>query len=162
MSSMTALSANDNGSHSYLELVDALRQEGSRVTEDLRQLWRRLVFNVLVSNTDDHLRNHGFTRDDVGWRLAPAYDLNPTPTDVKPRVHALAINEADATSSLESALDVATSFGLLLSEAKTIAREVGQAVRGWRSTAAKFGLEPKDLDRMESAFHHRDLELALA
>jgi len=114
----------------------------------------------------------------VGWRLAHAHvssvfdtmmlktrrrqSFNPTPTDVKPRVRALAINETDATSSLETAFDVAASFGLVPSEGKTIAREVGQAVRGWRSAAAEFGLETKDLDRMESAFHHRDLELALA
>ena len=162
MSSMTALSANDNESHSYLELIDALRREGSRVTDDLRQLWRRMVFNILVSNTDDHLRNHGFIRDDVGWRLAPAYDLNPTPTDVRPRVHALAINEADGTSSLETALEVAPSFGLTASEARTVAREVGRAVRGWRSIGVKFGLKPRDLERMESAFDHPDLELARA
>ena len=162
MSSMTALSADDNESHSYLELVDALRREGSRVSDDLSQLWRRLVFNILVSNTDDHLRNHGFVRDEVGWRLAPAYDLNPTPTDVRPRVHALAVNETDATSSLETAFEVATRFGMAAAQARTIAREVGRAVRGWRSAGTKFGLRPRDLERMESAFQHRDLELALA
>jgi serine/threonine-protein kinase HipA len=160
MSAMTALSANDNEAHSYLEVVDALRREGARVSEDLGQLWRRLVFNILVSNTDDHLRNHGLLRDDVGWRLAPAYDLNPTPTDVRPRVQALAITEVDATSSLETALEVAPSFGISNKDARTIAGEVGRAVRPWRSVAAKFGLKPRDLDRMESAFHHRDLELA--
>jgi serine/threonine-protein kinase HipA len=159
ISSMTALSAGDDEPHSYLELVEAVRKEGSAVTEDLRQLWRRMVFNILVSNTDDHLRNHGFLRDALGWRLAPAYDLNPTPTDVRPRVHALAINEGDASSSLEAAFDVSPSYGLSLSDAKLVAAEVGQAVRRWRTTGAKFGLKPRDLERMESAFEHGDLEL---
>jgi serine/threonine-protein kinase HipA len=160
LSSMTALSANDDESHSYLELVDAIRREGSRAKDDLRQLWRRLAFNILVSNTDDHLRNHGFLRDELGWRLAPAYDLNPTPVDVRPRVQTLAINETDATSSLQTAFEVAAQFGLAPAEARAIAREVGKAVRRWRAVAAKFGLKPRDLDRMESAFEHRDLELA--
>jgi len=79
LSAMTALGAADNDRRSYLEIVEFLRREGSRVDADLRQLWRRLVFNVLVSNTDDHLRNHGFLRDEAGWRLGPAYDLNPVP-----------------------------------------------------------------------------------
>jgi serine/threonine-protein kinase HipA len=160
MSSMTALSANDNEAHSYLDLVEAVRREGSRVTEDLRELWRRMVFNVLVSNTDDHLRNHGFLREDDGWRLAPAYDLNPMPAEVRPRVHALALDEADATSSLETALEVAPRFGLAAAEARRIAGEVGRVVRGWRSIATKFGLRAKDLERMETAFQHQDLELA--
>ncbi len=160
MSAMTALSADDNGAHSYLEIVEVLRREGSRVAEDLRELWRRLVFNILVSNTDDHLRNHAFLRDEVGWHLAPAYDLNPTPVDVKRRIHALAIDEADTTSSADTAFKVAPSFGLSLSESREIAREVGQVVKGWRSPAERLGLKRKDVDRMQSAFEHRDLEIA--
>jgi serine/threonine-protein kinase HipA len=113
-----------------------------------------------VSNTDDHLRNHGFLRDELGWRLAPAYDLNPTPADVRPRVQTLAINETDATSSLETAFEVAAQFGLAPAEARAIAREVGKAMRRWRAVAAKFGLKPRDLDRMESAFEHHDRDLA--
>ena len=62
---------------SYLEIAEFLRREGAKVDEDLCQLWRRIVFNMLISNTDDHLRNHGFLRGRKGWRLAPAYDLNP-------------------------------------------------------------------------------------
>ena len=107
MSALTALEASDNEPRSYLEIAEFLRREGSRVNEDLRQLWRRIVFNMLVSNTDDHLRNHGFLRDPNGWRLAPAYDLNPMPTDVKPRIHALAIDEFDGTASLDGLPDCA-------------------------------------------------------
>jgi serine/threonine-protein kinase HipA len=160
MSAMTALSADDGTLHSYLELAEALRREGSRVTEDLRELWRRMVFNVLVSNTDDHLRNHGLLRDRSGWRLAPAYDLNPSPADVTRRAHALAIGEVDA-ESMEAAFQVAPSFGLSISAARMIARDVARAVKRWRSVGAKCGLTRRELDRMESAFEHEDLEVAV-
>jgi len=101
LSAMSMLGARDNQAHSYLELVDALRQHGAAPQEDMHALWRRIVFNILVSNTDDHLRNHGFLyHGNDGWRLCPAYDLNPVPTDIKPRVLTLAINEEDTTASL--------------------------------------------------------------
>jgi serine/threonine-protein kinase HipA len=160
MSAMTALSADDGEAHSYLEILEALRREGSRVTEDARELWRRLAFNILVSNTDDHLRNHGFLRERSGWRLGPAYDLNPMPTDVRPRVHALAINELDATASMHTAFEVASSFGLTSRDARKVAREVARAVRTWRVVGARLGLKPRELVRMESAFEHEDLAIA--
>jgi serine/threonine-protein kinase HipA len=145
-----------------LEIVDALRREGSAVDRDLKQLWRRVAFNILVSNTDDHLRNHAWLRDSVGWRLAPAYDLNPMPVDVKPRVHALAIDETDAAGSLETALSVAPSFGIAkLADARAIAREVGRAVAKWRAVATKHGITARQAERMESAFEHTDLAAAL-
>ena len=120
-SAMTALSADENQTRSYLDLVDALRREGAQPDADLQEVWRRLVFNVLVSNTDDHLRNHGFLHDGIGWRLAPAYDLNPMPTDVRPRVHALAINETDTTASMEAVFEVAPKFGLRIAAARQVA-----------------------------------------
>lgn len=160
MSAMTALSADDNQMHSYLDMVDALRREGAQAAKDLRELWRRLVFNVLVSNTDDHLRNHGFLHDGVGWRLAPAYDLNPMPTDVRPRVHALAIDETDPTASMDTVWEVAPRFGLGTKEARQIVREVAAVVRTWRSAGKKYGLKPRELERMESAFEHEDLARA--
>jgi serine/threonine-protein kinase HipA len=79
----------------------------------MEALWRRMVFNILISNTDDHLRNHGFLyAGREGWRLSPAYDLNPVPTDIKPRILATAINEDDNTASLALALEVAGYFEL--------------------------------------------------
>lgn len=130
------------------------------MNQDLRQLWRRIAFNVLISNTDDHLRNHGFLRAPHGWRLAPAYDLNPVPVDVKPRVHALAIDEFDGTASLETALAVAPQFGMTDHAARAAMAEVGRAVRGWREAAARHGLTPDDIERMASAFDHRDARTA--
>ena len=70
MSALTALDASDNETRSYLKIAEFLRREGSQVNQDLRQIWRRIVFDMLVSNTDDHLRNHGLLRDPNGWRLA--------------------------------------------------------------------------------------------
>ena len=160
LSGMAALSANDGEQRSYLDLVDALRRDGSEPAADLHELWRRLVFNVLVSNTDDHLRNHAFLHDGVGWRLSPAYDLNPVPTDVRPRVHALTLDERDATASMELALALAPRFGLETRTARRTAREVGAAVRTWRAVSARQGLKKRELDRMESAFEHADLALA--
>ena len=160
VSALTALAAADGESRSYLEIAEAIRREGSQVDRDLKQLWRRMVFNILISNTDDHLRNHGFVRDAAGWRLAPAYDLNPTPTDVRPRIHALAIDELDATASLETALSVAPSFGVAkASAARTIAREVARAVAKWPDAAGKAGIGPRQRDRMASAFEHDDARL---
>jgi serine/threonine-protein kinase HipA len=160
ISALTALNGNDGEQRSYLELVDILRRDGADPDRDAAQLWRRMVFNILISNTDDHLRNHGYLRGVKGWRLSPAYDLNPMPTDVKPRIHALALNELDDEASLDTALSVTGSFGLSYDQAVKIAGEVGSAVRGWRKVAAIHGLTSAQIERMESAFQHEDLAKA--
>ena len=158
LSAMSMLGADDHESRSYLEIVDALRQYGAEPEMDMHGLWRRIVFNVLISNTDDHLRNHGFLYErGRGWRLSPAYDLNPVPVDVRPRVLSVAITLDDATASLSLALEVAEYFGLSLPEARGIAREVGVAVSEWRREAALLGIAPTEIDRMASAFEHDDL-----
>lgn len=162
LSAMSMLGARDHEEHSYLEIADALRQSGAEPQDDWHELWRRIVFNVLVSNTDDHLRNHGFLYvGENGWRLSPAYDLNPVPIEVKPRVLTTSISFDDATASLELALAEAGYFGLNQTEAKRIATQVGQAVASWKREAAQFGLGAAAIDRMRSAFEHRDLELSL-
>lgn len=161
LSAMSMLDARDHETRSYLELVDALRMYGAAPREDMRTLWRRVVFSVLISNTDDHLRNHGFLYGGTeGWRLAPAYDVNPVPTDIKPRVLATAIGLEDATASLEIAFDVAAYFELAAAEARAIAAEVGAAVARWRAVAARHGLSSQEIDRMASAFEHADLARA--
>lgn len=161
LSAMSMINAQDNEVRSYLELADALTQHGARAGDDKRQLWRRIVFTVLISNVDDHMRNHGFLYTGTeGWTLSCAYDLNPTPVDVKPRVLSSAINEEDQTASLELALSVAEYFDLGHKEAREIAGEVGDIVAGWRAEAADRGIDRAELKRMESAFMHADLELA--
>lgn len=163
LSAMSMLGAHDNEVRSYLEIADALRQHSAAAKEDLAQLWRRVVFNVMISNTDDHLRNHGFLLHDGnrGWRLAPAYDLNPTPVDLRPRVLSTAIEIDDATASLDLALATAQYYGINASEARAIAVEVAKAVSGWRTAAARLGIHAREITRMASAFVHHDLEKAL-
>lgn len=162
LSAMSMLGANDNEARSYLEFVDVLRQHGAAPKKDMHMLWRRIVFNVLISNTDDHLRNHGFLyAGPDGWRLAPAYDVNPVPTDIKPRILTTAIDLDDGTASLNLALAVAEYFELTATEARAIAGEVGRAVADWRNVAAAVGLSPTEVDRMASAFDHEDLRAAI-
>ena len=163
LSAMSMLGAKDNEARSYLEFVDVLRQHGAAPKEDMLALWRRIVFSILISNTDDHLRNHGFLWAGLaGWRLSPAYDFNPVPVDIKPRVLSTAIDLDDTTASLKLAMQVASYFELPQKEARQIAAGVGRAVSGWRRTAAKLGLTAAETDRMASAFEHEDLKAALA
>ena len=163
LSAMSMLGASDNESRSYLEFVDALRRYGACPKQDMHELWRRIVFNILISNTDDHLRNHAFlyTGPD-GWRLTPAYDLNPVPTDIKPRVLTTAIDLDDGSASLGLAMSVVGYFELDENKAQVIAAEVGRAVATWREEAARMGLTQAEIDRMASAFEHEDLREALS
>jgi len=162
LSAMSMLGAADNERRSYLEIADALRSHGAAPRRDLRELWRRVVFSVLVSNTDDHLRNHGFLFErGLGWHLSPAFDLNPTPTDERARVLATNIDEHDGTASLDLALATAGYYGIGVREAGRIAGEVGGAVGEWREVADRMGASRRESDRMESAFLHEDLEAAL-
>lgn len=160
---MSMLGSKDNETRSYLEIVDALRQHGAARKADMEALWRRLVFNILISNTDDHLRNHGsLYAGQEGWRLSPAYDMNPVPTDIKPRILSTAINEDDNTASLALAMEVAEYFELDDGQAREIAQQVGKAVAKWRDEAARHGITKGEADRMASAFEHEDLKAANA
>ena len=109
------------------------------------------------------MRNHAFlyTGPD-GWCLAPAYDLNPVPVDIKPRVLSTTIDLDDSTASLDLAMSVVKYFELDEGKARTIAAEVGCAVAEWRSDAARLGLTQTEIDRMASAFEHVDLNAALS
>jgi len=161
ISACTALDAKDHETRSYMEMVDFLRQSGSSPEADCKQLWRRMAFNVLASNTDDHVRNHGFLRVTGGWTLSPAYDLNPRPVDVYDRVHQMALNELDATSSIEIVRQVAPYFGVKAPEANKIIFDVATAVSKWRTVGASVGLTRSELDRMASAFEHENMDQAL-
>ena len=162
LSAMSMLDARDNERRSYLELAEALRSHGAAARSDLAELWRRVVFSVLISNTDDHLRNHGFLYETgKGWRLSPAYDLNPVPTDVSPRVLTTYIDEFDGTASLDQALATAEYYGLGPKQARRIAGAAGKAVSEWREVAARLGGSRREIERMESAFEHEDLARAL-
>jgi serine/threonine-protein kinase HipA len=152
VSAMTMLEASDGDQRSYIEIAEVIENTATRVTFELQQLWRRIVFNVLVSNTDDHLRNHGFlhVRDDV-WRLSPAFDLNPNPAP-GPKLLSTTIDVADDTASVQLALDVADYFRLSADDARTVLQDVAAAVARWRQVAHQHGLSEQEIARMEPAF----------
>ena len=162
LSAMSMLGASDGEPRSYPEIADAIRLSGAAPREDLAELWRRMVFTVLISNTDDHLRNHGFLYvGGAGWRLSPAYDLNPVPVDIKPRVLSTALGvDEDPTASLAIAFESAEYFGLTATRARAIVAEVGAAVAKWRAVAGRMRIAPSEIERMASAFEHDDLAAA--
>jgi serine/threonine-protein kinase HipA len=154
LSAMSMLGANDNDSdHSYIEIADAIRQYGASPKSDLRELWRRIIFSVFISNTDDHLRNHAFLYETgKGWKLSPAYDLNPNPYG---NALSLNISETDNSLSAELALSVADGFQLSLKDAKEIIKEVRRSVKNWRTVAANLGITGKEIKIMEKCFERK-------
>ena len=162
LSAMSMLGAVDGERRSYPEIADMLRAHGAAATQDLAELWRRIVFSVLISNTDDHLRNHGFLYSGpTGWRLSPVFDVNPVPTDIKDRVLSTAIGlDGDPTASLDIALEVAPQFGLKSADARRVAAEVGAATARWDTVAVRFGITVSEIERMRSAFEHEDAKAA--
>ena len=162
LSAMSMTGSRDGQRGSYPELVDALTQHGAKARADAAQLYRRVVFNVLVSNVDDHLRNHGFLwtgRD--GWVLSPAYDLNPTPTDVKARILTTNIDLDEGTCSVGLLENAAEFFGLSVKQARATIREVADVTRTWQAVAQEVGCRRAEIARMASAFEHDDLSAAL-
>ena len=158
--SMMGLKDGDHGS--YPELVDVLTQYGASAASDAHEIYRRMVFNILISNVDDHLRNHGFLwAGRSGWTLSPAYDLNPTPTDLRQRILTTNITLDEGTCDLDLALSVAGYFGLGMAAAKTIITDVAASTATWREVASAAGARSAEIRRMESAFDHADLAKAL-
>jgi len=163
LSAMALLGAKDGQTGSYPEMVDALARHGSQAKKDARALYRRVAFNVLISNVDDHLRNHGFLRfDRSGWTLSPAYDLNPVPADLKARMLTTNIDLEESTCSVDLLEASAEYFALSLPEARSILKEVAVATSSWRSVAKEVGTNGKEIHRMASAFEHEALQQALA
>lgn len=163
MSAMSMTGSRDGESGSYLDIVDALAEFGAQAREDRIELYRRMVFNVLISNVDDHLRNHGFLMlSQQGWTLSPAYDLNPTPQDLKPRVLTTHIDYEDGTCSVELLREVAPLFGLKTADADQMISQVAQVTRLWVEVAQSVGARATEIKRMASAFEHEDLRTALS
>jgi len=122
-----------------------------------------MVFNVLISNVDDHLRNHGFLwASRGGWTLSPVYDLNPVPSNVRPRILTTNISLDDGTCDLDLVLSVAEYFGLGAVRAKKIIKEVATATATWREVAKNLNARAGEIRRMEGAFEHSDLRKGLA
>ena len=149
-SAMTLVQRDDGEPASYLEIVEALQREGDprKLKEDLAQLYLRVAFSVLIGNRDDHLRNHGFLRGSAGWRLSPAFDINPNPDKSE---HALAIDESDARPDLGALRATARFYRLDDATALRIDARVRDASREWRRVASEVGLAASDLEVLAQA-----------
>lgn len=152
-SAMTMLGRTDGNDYnegvSYLDLVEFLMKHGCNVQEDFEQLWRRIVFSICVSNTDDHLRNHGFILTSGGWRLSPAYDINPVATGTGLKLN---ISEDDNALDLELALSVSSYFRIKHNRALEIIEEIKSAVRNWKAIAKKYKISKSEQDLKSLAF----------
>jgi serine/threonine-protein kinase HipA len=150
-SAMTLLRKEHSEGTSYLEMAQFLRSQGDgpHVSADLEQLFRRLAFNVAIGNRDDHLRNHGFILGANGWRLSPAFDMNP---NIDKADHVLNIDDTDNRPDLKTVIATAAFYGLDAPRARAIVAEVLQAVRQWREMASSLQLSRADILLMEAAF----------
>ncbi|WP_159875687.1 type II toxin-antitoxin system HipA family toxin [Aquitalea denitrificans] len=149
-SAMTLLERQDGeAGASYLDLAEFISDHGAQghIDEDLAQLFRRVLFNILVGNRDDHLRNHGFIRELSGWRLSPAFDLNPNTTKL---THALAIDSKNAEPDIRVAMAQAELYRLDEKTANSILDEVRNAIANWRAEAKKLQLASVEVQRMDS------------
>ena len=161
ISAATLLGLPHDQSAAYTMIADAIRQHGDDVTNDLHELWRRMVFSLLASNCDDHARNHGFLMQRPGhWSLSPAYDLNPVPEIERSQMNKTAISENAGEPSLDAAMRVTARFAIKPIQAKQILREVFDAVRSWRAVGKKIRLKSGTLAAYESAFDHRLMDEA--
>ena len=134
---------------SYLELAEYIVREGANVNRDLEELFRRIVFSICVSNTDDHLRNHGFLLTQAGWTLSPAYDMNPNPKGMGLKLN---ISAHDNSLDLNLAAEVAPFFRLSNDDAETIIQKTVQVVSNWKQIAAKYKIPRNEQERMSTAF----------
>ncbi|PWV46134.1 type II toxin-antitoxin system HipA family toxin [Chitinophaga sp. S165] len=152
-SAMTMLGYTDGADYttgvSYLELAEFLIKNGANVNNDLEELFRRIVLNVCIKNTDDHLRNHGFLLTDRGWTLSPVYDVNPFPDGTGLTLN---ISEEDNSLDLDLVRSVCPYFRISAQQAESIIKQVLTAVKNWRTVALQMGLPKREQDLMERAF----------
>jgi len=150
-SAMTLLEATESEGHSYLDLAQIIQDQGDStyIKEDLQQLFRRVIFNVLVGNKDDHLRNHGFILNTNGWRLSKAFDVNP---NIDKHEHVLNIDADDNRPNIQSAVTNATYYDLTDEQANAIVDDISTKVRKWNDHAVKKNLAAAEIELMNQAF----------
>lgn len=158
-SAMTLLQRSDgddasNGA-SYLELAEFIARHGTQPDQDLEQLWRRIVFNICISNVDDHLRNHGLILQPNGWILSPAFDINPVASGDGLKLN---ISENDNSQDLELAKEVAEFFRIKQDKADEIIKGIAKVVMGWQKESKLFGISTSEQDKMRNAFRIADNE----
>ncbi len=161
ISAATMLGVDDDGStHTYTEIVDALRQNGEQPQSDVEELWRRIAFSILITNVDDHLHNHGFlhTRDGR-WRLAPAFDINPFPERIN-ELKTWISEDTGPTSSIDALMSTAPYFRIAQASARLMLGEIVRATSRWREVGRSIGMQGTELDPFESAFEHDEYRTA--
>jgi serine/threonine-protein kinase HipA len=137
---------------SYLDIAEFISNHGTNIEANLHQLWRRIIFNIAISNTDDHLRNHGFILTKDGWILSPAYDLNPS---IDKNGLALNIDTDNNSLDFEIAKSVGEYFRLNKEQMETIIQEVVNATSHWKTIAKEIGIHRREQELMDSAFYKK-------
>jgi serine/threonine-protein kinase HipA len=153
---MTLLGRVDGDNHtagsSYLDIAQFIVKYGANPDRDLEELWKRIIFSIAVSNTDDHLRNHGFILTPQGWVLSPAYDINPNPSGAG---LSLNISEEDNSLDFDLALSVADYFRLSRQGAEGYLNDISKAVKSWKAIALKLKIPRGEIEFMSPAFQQR-------
>jgi serine/threonine-protein kinase HipA len=159
ISAMAMLDGKDGDKFSYIDLADVIASESAQPEQDWQELFRRVAFSILVTNTDDHMRNHGFLRTKGGWQLSPAYDINPVPN--APRVLSSYVSEDNPDASIELLRSTSEDYLIDAAKADDIIRDVAGVTTRWREFAQKRGAPAKEIELLASAFEHDELEAAL-
>ena len=161
VSAMSMLNVQERERRSYVDIAEIPVESGERTKTDLQELWQRMVFNILVSNVDDHLRNHGFLRGTRGWRLSPLYDVESTPTERHSGMWCTSVGDEDYHSTIEKTVDVAGLFRLSPEEARERLGRTVASVRKFRLLAKSLELPGEDIRLMASAYEHEESEWAI-
>ncbi len=157
---MLGVEATEPEEHSYTEIVDAIRVHGANAQADIEELWRRIAFSILITNVDDHLRNHGFLHvDREFWRLSPAFDINPSPERVR-ELRTWISESAGPEMTIAALMSVIAYFRITEARAKEILGEVVHAVDGWRMTGQSIGMSAEELEPFIDAFEHGERDAA--
>jgi serine/threonine-protein kinase HipA len=151
---MLGVEATEPEEHTYTEIVDAIRVHGADAQADIEELWRRIAFSILITNSDDHLRNHGFLHvDREFWRLSPAFDINPSPERVR-ELKTWISEDAGPDMTIDALMSVIAYFRITAARAKEILSDVAYAVNGWRKTGQSIGMSEEELEPFVDAFEH--------
>ncbi len=157
---LLGVDSDDSRDHFYTEIVDAIRVHGADARADIEELWRRMAFSILMTNVDDHLRNHGFLHANHGqWSLAPAFDINPFPERMR-ELKTWISEETGPEATVEALLSVIAYFRIPLVRAKEILGETERAISGWRDRGQALGMTHRELEQFADAFEHPQRQAA--
>jgi serine/threonine-protein kinase HipA len=151
----------DPTEHTYTEIADALRQHGAQPLADLEELWRRIVYSVLITNVDDHLHNHGFLHVQTGqWRLSSAFNVNPFPGRVR-ELKTWISEDVGSEASIEATMETTPYFQVGRERACNILSRIVKTTGKWKSAGAGLGMSRHDIDAFAAAFKHAERRTAM-